>query len=191
MQTFEFNYGNPIEEVLAKHFRFISLREVTTKVKRIKTLLGFIGAYRDDEFIVGNSSWGNTWIKENQTVVSLIEANENRFSICDFLCSLHNTMDECREGIEYTRKRIREEQINLRHLEEASSIFKSNIALGKVMVGDDCIDYRELCKLMVRPALTNQALKIHNLKKRMKELERKRSYIHVVMRFIMARVWQA
>ena len=179
-----------IEEVLSKHFRFISLYEVERKVERIKSLLGFKESYRPAEFIITPHGW----IKENQTVVSLCGGADGlKFSLCDFLHSLQVGIDECTGAIEATRRQIAERRKNMRFIIETISTFRNNRTISDhVNVGNDCyVDYNKFSKLLFSPAYNNMVNIIHDLKKRMQELERQRSYMQMVMQDIMARVWLA
>lgn len=183
------NY-NPIEDILSKHFRFISLHEVERKVERIKSLLGFKESYRPAEFIV--TPHGG-WIKENQTVVSLHGGADGlKFSLCDLLYSLHYGIEECSSGIDIIRKQLAERRSDMRFIMDTMYAFKSNRTISFVCVGKDSyVDYDKFSKIIFGPSYNSMVNIIHDLKKRMQELERQRSYMQLVMNHIMACTWYA
>lgn len=178
-----------IEEVLSKHFRFISLHEVERKVERIKSLLGFKESYRPAEFLVMQ----NGWIKENQTVVSLHGGADGlKFSLCDFLYSLQFGIDECTHAIEVTRRQIAERRSDMKFIMDTMYAFKNNRTINFVCVGKDSyVDYDKFSKIIFGPSYNSMVNIIHDLKKRMQELERQRSYMQMVRQDIMAKVWLA
>ena len=182
-------YINRIEGVLSKHFRFISLHEVERKVERIKSLLGFKESYRPAEFIVTPHGW----IKENQTVVSLHGgADDLKFSLCDFLYSLHYGIEECSSGIDIIRKQLAERRGDMKFIMDTLYAFKNNRTISFVCIGKDSyVDYDKFSKILFGPSYNSMVNIIHDLKKRMQELERQRSYMQMVMQDIMARVWHA
>lgn len=184
----EFNF---IESILVKHFKFISLHEVNRKTERIKALLGFSGAYRPGEFEIHQGMGG--WIKENQVVISLVDGDGDglKFSIGDFLCSLQNCIDECHEAIETVRGQIADRRKDMRFIMETASCFRYQSLTKCIQVGDGYVDFDKYHKLLFSPAYNNLAKIIHDLKKRMQDLERQRSHMQVVMGLIMAQTWQA
>lgn len=182
-------YNSRIEEVLSKHFRFISLHEVERKVERIKSLLGFKESYRPAEFLVIRDGW----IKENQTVVSLHGGADGlKFSLCDFLYSLHYGIEECSSSIDIIRKQIAERRGDMKFIMDTMYAFKNNRTISFVCIGNDSyVDYDKFSKIIFGPSYNSMVKIIHDLKKRMQELERQRSYMQMVMQDIMARVWLA
>lgn len=174
--------------MLSTHFRFISLHEIDRKLGRIMWLLGFNEAHRYEEFKVCN----NGWIKPHQTVVSLCDGDEDgkKFSIGDFLCSLRDGIAECSDAIEVNRKLIASRNADMSFISNAMDSFRANRFSNSVRIGEDSyMYYDKFCKLILNPAYNNTSKIIHDLKQRMKELERQRSYMQLVMSLIMTTTW--
>lgn len=159
------------ESILVRHFRFISLHEVNNKIGRIMELLGFQSIYPDAVFTVPGG-----WIKENQTVVSLCDGDDDgkKFSLGNFLYSLQYGIDECQDAIKSIRKEIKEHNADMGFIREVGNIFRDSLKFRKIVFS---------------PAYNTMEKAIHDLKKRMKEIERQRSYMHLVMRLIMTTTW--
>ena len=160
-----------IESILVRHFRFISLHEVNNKIGRIMELLGFQSIYPDTDFTVPGG-----WIKENQTVVSLCGWDDDgkKFSLGNFLYSLQYGIDECQDAIKSIRKEIKEHNADMGFIREVGNTFRDSLKFRRIVFS---------------PAYNAMEKTIHDLKKRMKEIERQRSYMHLVMRLIMTTTW--
>lgn len=160
-----------LESMLVRHFRFISLHEVNNKIGRIMELLGFRSIYPDAVFTVPGG-----WIKENQTVVSLCDGDDDgkKFSLGNFLYSLQYGIDECQDAIKSIRKEIKEHNADMGFIREVGNTFRDSLKFRKIVFS---------------PAYNTMEKTIHDLKKRMKEIERQRSYMHLVMRLIMTTTW--
>lgn len=183
--------AHSIESMLSNHFRFISLHEIDHKIHRIMELFEFQDtARRYSEFKVCNGGW----IKPHQTVVSLCDGDEDgkKFSIGDFLCSLRDGIAECSEAIEVNRKRIADSNADMRFITNAMDSFRANRFSDSVRIGEDSyMYYGRFCKLILNPAFNNTSKIIHDLKQRMKELERQRSYMYHILSIIMSNTWYA
>lgn len=182
--------AHSIESMLSTHFRFVSLHEIDRKIGRIMEILGFNEAHRYEEFKVCT----NGWIKPHQTVVSLCDGDEDgkKFSIGDFLCSLRDGIAECSEAIEVNRKLIAERDADMRFISNAMDSFRANRFSNSVRIGEDSyMYYDKFCKLILNPAFNNTSKIIHDLKQRMKELERQRSYMYHILSIIMSSTWYA
>lgn len=182
---------NLIESLLVKHFKFISIHEVNRKTERIKALLGFSGAYRCDVFEIHEGM--DQWIKKNQVVISLVDDDWDglKFSIGDFLRSIRNGIDECSEAIETIREQIMKRRKDMRFVMETASGFRHRSAAKFIIVGTGYVDFEKYHKLIFSPAYNNLTKITHDLKKRMQELERQRSYMQTAMNLIMAETWHA
>ena len=173
------------------NFKFISIHEVNRKTERIKALLGFLGAYRRDEFEIHEGQ--RRWIKKNQVVISLVDDDWDglKFSIGDFLRSIQNGINECSEAIENVREQIMERRKDMRFIMETASGFRHRSDAKFIHVGTGYVDFEKYHKLIFSPAYNNVVKTAHDLKKRMQELERQRSYMQVAMNLIMAEIWHA
>ena len=134
-------------------------------------ILGFRSIYPDAVFTVPGG-----WTKENQTVVSLCDGDDDgkKFSIGNFLYSLQYGIDECQDAIKSIRKEIKEHNADMGFIREVGNTFRDSLKFRKIVFS---------------PAYNMMEKTIHDLKKRMKEIERQRSYMHLVMRLIMTTTW--
>ena len=178
-----------IESMLVDHFRFVSLHEIDRKIGRIMEFLEFHQAHRYEEFKVHN----NGWIKKNQVIVSLCDGDDDgkKFSLGDFLCSLRDGIMECNDAIETVRQQIKDRGKDMRFIMETSGAFWRGSFTHCIQVGDGYVDFEKYHKLLFSPAYNNLSKIIHDLKKRMQDLERQRSYMQHILSIIMSSTWYA
>lgn len=174
----KFIQKNPIEEILSKHFRFISIHDIELKIQRIQDILGFMENHGTSEFIHKGFM---CCVKENQVDVSLPGIDGDKFSICDFLYSLQVGIDECGESIETIRKQI----TNYRN--DMSLIMETD----QNMVHNDIVNYDKFHKVVFCRLYNNLSKTIRELKNRMKNIERQRSYMQNVKYQILTNIWYA
>lgn len=177
-----------LERMINHHFCFISLHEVEQKINRIVYLLGL--RYPANAFLVRTD--GIT--KKNQVIVSLCGGDDDgmKFSLGDFLCSLRSGIEECTTAIKTVREQIKDRRKDAEFINDTMHLFKSLSRYNSVRIGEDYyVDYNKSRELLFSPSYNNMTKTIHDLKKRLKELERQRSYMQYVMDIIMTSTWQA
>lgn len=74
---------------------------------------------------------------------------------------------------------------------ETASGFRYRSDAKFIHVGTGYVDFEKYHKLLFSPAYNNLSKITHDLKKRMQELERQRSYMQTAMNLIMAETWHA
>ena len=179
-----------LERMINYHFCFISLHEIERKINRIGYLLDFRQKYPVKAFLVHPD--GIT--KKNQVIVSLCGGDDDimKFSLGDFLCSLRDGIEECTTAMKTVREQIKDRNNDANFINDTMYLFKSLCRHNSVPIGkDNYVDYNKFRKLLLSPSYNNMMKTIHDLKKRLKELERQRGYMQYVMDTIMSSTWQA
>lgn len=177
-----------LEQMLNQHFCFISLHEIRQKINRIIHLLDL--RYPANAFLLRV----DRITKKNQVIVSLCDGEEDgkKFSLGNLLRSLRDGIKECNTAIETTRKQISDRNKDTNFINDTLHLFKSLSNHNSVPIGEEYyVDYNKFRELLFSPSYNNVTKIIHDLKNRLKELERQRSYMQYVVSVIMSSVWQA
>ncbi len=132
--------------------------------------------------------------EKNQVILSLCDGDDDgiKFSLGNFLRSLRDGIEECNDAIETTRKQIKDRSRDANFISDTLYLFKSLRNHNSVPIGEEYyVDYNKFRELLFSPSYNNMTKTIHDLKKRLKELERQRSYMQYVMNSILTSTWHA
>ena len=178
------NSMNPIEWIVRKYFNFIAYQDMEKKIGKIRYLLDF----KDPDRPGALKANFNPDSYVNVATISLIGQMDD-FTMTDLMCSLRFNLSEYTEAIEVNREEISKCRKQMAFITDTGMLTKNSICAHHVNIGGDPVEYDQFHKLIMAPAYNCMAGKIHDLKKRMQILERKRSYIYMLMNHIMACTW--
>lgn len=111
------------------------------------------------------------------------------FNISDLLRNCQYNIDDCTDAIKVVKKKLIKERKRIGFINEQIYTLKHHtgkyIELGK----DHPVDVKDMYNILVKPAYTKQSEKIHDLKKRLNNLERYRSRVQYFMKKIFEYQW--
>ena len=111
------------------------------------------------------------------------------FNISDLLRNCQYNIDDCTDAIKVVKEKLIKERKHIRFINEQVYTLKQhtggNIEFGK----DHWVDVNDMYDILVKPAYAKQSEKIHDLKKRLNELERYRSWIQYFAKKIFEYQW--
>ena len=111
------------------------------------------------------------------------------FTISDLLRNCRFNIEDCTDAIKVVKKKLIEEHKHINFINEQIYTLKHHTSKYIEFGKDNWVDVKDMYDILVKPAYAKQSEKIHDLKKRLNELERYRSWIQYFMKKIFEYQW--
>lgn len=111
------------------------------------------------------------------------------FTISDLLSNCLYNIEDCTDAIKVVKEKLIEEHKHISFINEQIYTLKHHTSKYIEFGKDNWVDVKDMYDILAKPAYAKQSEKIHDLKKRLNELERYRSWIQYFMKKIFEYQW--
>ena len=172
-----------VSKFIQEKIRFISYNDVIRKIRSIFSMFGIVGIGPNQVALVCGG-------EEDKTVKLSLVGFDNPYTISGLLWSCKIYTEECAESIQIIRRKISSLRNRVQFIESQQRIIKRP-GVRNIQIGEDATaDTKQLNDWVYKPAKKLAVDELHELKKRMNDLERKRSWVQWFMNhYILGNVW--